>query len=215
MTRAYDELYLDGAMENLGEAFDYAAAACKVDLDLFFSLFVTTGFAERFGAGEPKVVVGLSGTELAVEVLYEGGVMSDFPAPHVDYALSAEYWCGWALAYCQWKTERSFSEIRRYISVREMLDLYAPLHEAGEDRFVEAIEERIRAATGPIRLHTQRQLSGLTQRELAVKAGVNLRTLQQYESGAKNLNKAAAETVLALSRVLGCQMEDLLERGPG
>ncbi|MBQ9044103.1 MAG: helix-turn-helix transcriptional regulator [Eggerthellaceae bacterium] len=211
MMRAYDELYLDGAMENLGEAFDYAAIACEVDLDLFFSLFVTTGFAERFGAGEPKVIAGLSGTELAIEVLFEGGVMSDFPPARVDYALSAEYWCGWALAYCQWKTARSFAEIRRHVSAREMLELYAPLHEADEDRFVEAIEERIHLPEGPVRLQAQRKLSGLTQRALADKSGVNLRTLQQYESGAKDINKAAAETVLALSRVLGCQMEDLLE----
>lgn len=50
----------------------------------------------------------------------------------------------------------------------------------------------------------------LTQRELAEKSGANLRALQQYESGSKDVNKAA-ETVRALSRVFGCQMEDLLE----
>ena len=51
----------------------------------------------------------------------------------------------------------------------------------------------------------------LSQRELAEKVGVNLRTLQQYEIRAKDINKAAGATLLALSKALGCRMEDLLE----
>ena len=50
-----------------------------------------------------------------------------------------------------------------------------------------------------------------TQRELAEKVGVNLRTLQQYEVRAKDINKAAGITLVALSKVLGCRVEDLLE----
>lgn len=38
-----------------------------------------------------------------------------------------------------------------------------------------------------------------------------MRTLQQYEIRAKNINKAAGATLLALSKVLGCRVEDLLE----
>ena len=45
----------------------------------------------------------------------------------------------------------------------------------------------------------------------AKKVGVNLRTLQQYEIRAKDINKAAGATLLALSKVLGCRVEDLLE----
>ena len=43
------------------------------------------------------------------------------------------------------------------------------------------------------------------------KSGVNLRTLQQYELKAKDINKAATTTLLALSKTLGCKIEDLLE----
>ena len=50
-----------------------------------------------------------------------------------------------------------------------------------------------------------------SQRELAEKSGVNLRTLQQYELKAKDINKAATTTLLALSKTLGCKIEDLLE----
>ena len=50
-----------------------------------------------------------------------------------------------------------------------------------------------------------------TLQELAEKTGVNLRTLQQYENRSKDIGKAAGSTLLALSRVMGCRMEDLLE----
>ena len=56
-----------------------------------------------------------------------------------------------------------------------------------------------------------KRVFGYSQRELAEKVGVNLRTLQQYEIRAKDINKAAGATLLALAKVLGCRMEDLLE----
>lgn len=36
-------------------------------------------------------------------------------------------------------------------------------------------------------------------------------TIQQYEMRAKNINKAAAETLLQLAQVLYCSIEDLIE----
>ena len=56
-----------------------------------------------------------------------------------------------------------------------------------------------------------RQSVGYSQRELAEKSGVNLRTLQQYELRAKDINKAATETLLKLSKTIGCKIEDLPE----
>ncbi|MDD4295630.1 MAG: helix-turn-helix transcriptional regulator [Ruminiclostridium sp.] len=54
-------------------------------------------------------------------------------------------------------------------------------------------------------------MNGYSQRALAEKVGVNLRTLQQYEIRAKDINKAARATLLSLAKVLGCRVEDLLE----
>ena len=53
------------------------------------------------------------------------------------------------------------------------------------------------------KLQELRKNIGYSQRELAEKSGVNLRTLQQYELKAKDINKAAT-TLLALSKTLGC-----------
>ncbi len=56
-----------------------------------------------------------------------------------------------------------------------------------------------------------RKNTGLTQRQLATFAGVSFRTLQDYEQGYKDINKAQALTVYKIARVLGCKVEDLLE----
>ena len=211
IANAYNSYYLDWAQDSLGEAFDYAAACCKVGLDLFLSMFISSGFAARFEAGEPKALAGMSGTELAIEVLFAGGLQQDFPPAKTEYSFTAEYWCGWVLAYCQWKSARPFADIRRYMSMRDILAMYGPLHEASEERFMEVFFERVRESGRPTRLQEQRKVSGLTQQQLADAAGVNLRTLQQYENRSKNINRAAGESLLALSRVLGVRMEDLLE----
>ena len=52
---------------------------------------------------------------------------------------------------------------------------------------------------------------GCTQAELAKRSNVSLRSIQMYEQRNKDINKASAETVLSLAKVLGCTMEDLLE----
>ena len=78
-------------------------------------------------------------------------------------------------------------------------------------KFVDVINSRIDLQKESTRLQSQRRISGYSQRILAEKSGVNLRTLQQYELGAKDINKASGSTLVALARVLGCKVEDLLE----
>lgn len=137
MMYAYAEEYLNEAMKNLGEAFDYAANACKLELDKFMELFIASGYADRFGKGNPKVVAGLSGTELVMEVIGKSGITMDFPEAQTEYDCSAEYWCGWILAYYQWKTSRPFRDILDNLSIQEILKLYPTHHEASEEKFVD------------------------------------------------------------------------------
>lgn len=56
-----------------------------------------------------------------------------------------------------------------------------------------------------------RMQNGLTQRELAEKSGVNIRMIQKYETGEKDINSAKAVTVFKLSYILQCDMLNLLE----
>ena len=53
---------------------------------------------------------------------------------------------------------------------------------------------------------------GCTQAELAKRSGVSLRSLQMYEQRNKDINKASVETLYRISKVLGCTIEDLLEK---
>ena len=59
-------------------------------------------------------------------------------------------------------------------------------------------------------LQKYRKAAGLTQLDLSVLSGVNLRTLQDYEQGRKPINQAAAVTVHNIAKVLGVTVEDLI-----
>lgn len=59
-------------------------------------------------------------------------------------------------------------------------------------------------------LQQKRKDAGYTQRELAVRSGISLRTLQYYDQGVLDINKASASTVYRLALALGCPMEELL-----
>lgn len=211
MMCAYDEMYLNDAMKNLGEAFDYSAVFLHISMDAFLDMFIVSGIAEQFGSGVPKYVSGLSGTELVWEVLNRTGANMDLPAPQAEYDCSPEYWCGWILAFYQWSTGKSFKEIKKYLPMSEIYKLYPTLHEASEEKFVDIADSILKHQNLPTSLQTVRKAAGLSQRKLSEKSGVTLRMIQQYEQRAKDINKATASSLFALARVLGCKAEDLLE----
>lgn len=211
MIHAYDEEYLHDAMHCLGEAMDYVANCCNMPMDQFLDLFIGTGIAHQFSLGVPKYVSGRSGTELVMDVLEQSGMATEFPPAQTAYDCSPQYWCGWILAYYQWYSNRSFKDIRNHISMSEIEKVYPTLHEASERKFVDTLNRMIQNRNLPTRLQTQRKICGYTQRDLAQKVGISLRSLQQYEIRAKDINKAAGSTLLALSRVLGCRIEDIME----
>ena len=62
------------------------------------------------------------------------------------------------------------------------------------------------------RLKEYRIKRELSQSQLSNLTGVNLRMIQFYESGFKNINHAHADTILTLAKALNCNMEDLLEK---
>ena len=55
------------------------------------------------------------------------------------------------------------------------------------------------------KLKDQREKAGLSQGKLADKAGLSVRTLQDYEQGRKNLNGAKLVTLLTLCKSLNCK----------
>lgn len=211
MIKGYDYNLLETAMKNLGEAFDYAKNSCNVEMDKFIEMFISTEYAKMFEDGNPKVTIGISGSELALNIFEKCGYSQKIQPTQNKFDYSQEYWCGWILAYYQWKTGLSFKYIHSLISMQEILNLYPTLHEANEDKFVDVLNSKIKNKVKTTRLQQLRKKCGLSQKELAEKSGVNLRTLQQYELKTKDINKASASSVYALAQILNCEVEDLLE----
>ena len=90
--------------------------------------------------------------------------------------------------------------------------MYYTLHEADITKFVEIVDKKIKLYFPETNLKRIRTIYGCTQKELAENSGVSLRSIQMYEQRNKDINKASLDTVYSLSRVLGCKMEDLIER---
>ena len=209
--RAYDESYLNDAMDILGEALDYAVIDCGQDPDEFFEGFIVSGVAESFGHGNPKFVAGMSGIELAREVQFRVlGQRSDAP-PTQPLDRTPEYWAGWFLAYYQWYRGIPFGEMTRGGLTPTALLERSILHEADVSKAV-AFADRLLAesAEAPTRLAFLRKQRGLTQQQLAEAAGVSLRMIQLYEQGQNDLSKAAAGAVMRLAHAIGCSVEELL-----
>lgn len=213
MIHAYSESYLDDAMCNLGDMLDYAVNACGYEADIFFEWFLFSGLADEFGTGNPKYIAGMSGIELAKEVVFStSGNRPNVEAVQNEFK-DAVYWAGWSLAYYQWYKAVSFKEIiRSGLTISRIQSMYI-LHEADISKFVEAADEIIRKniQDKPTHLSVIRKARGFTQQELSDESGVTLRMIQLYEQRQNDINTAATNTVLRLAKALGCEMEELLE----
>lgn len=213
MTRAYNESYLSDAAENLGDMLAYAVNDCGYDADTFFNWFIMSGIADQFGKGNPKYIAGLSGVELAREVVFKtSGSRPDVEASQ-DVDKDSIDWAGWALAHYQWFSGLRFADLMRGgLTIARVQSLYV-LHEADISKFIETANSIIATAmhAQPTRLKTIRKARGFTQQELSEASGVTLRMIQLYEQRRNNINEASAASVLSLANALGCQPSDLME----
>lgn len=212
MIHAYDKVYLDKARTALGRMMDFAVYDLKYDIAEFFGMFIQSGIAARFETGDFTLLVGMSGVELAYEVLEQSGLAYERVKPNYTVSRSEEYWTGWALAYYQWETSMRFEEIVRYVPIKDIMALYSPYHEMDIRQFVDQMNTLYMTAKPETNLKIWRKKAGLSQRELAEQSGVPLRTIQQYEQRQKNINKAQAEYLVMLSKVLCCEVADLIEK---
>lgn len=212
MICAYDKVYLEKARVALGRMLDFAVYDLRYDITDFFHLFISSGVASRFEQGDFSVIVGMSGVELAYEVLEQANVEYTRVKPVYTDNRREEYWVGWALAYYQWETNMRFVEIVQHVPIKDILTLYSPYHEMDIRHFVDKMNVLYNAAKPETNLKTLRQKANFSQRELSNLSGVPLRTIQQYEQRQKNINKAQAEYLVALAKVLYCQVDDLMEK---
>lgn len=211
MTHAYSESYLSSAKQHLGACFDYAINDCGLESDWVASIFVATGYAEMFEKGNPYCIAGMSGIELAKAVIQKAYGNKELPDSVYKEECSKEYWAGWALAEYQWFTGRRFRDIFERIPFSSILNMYSVYHEMDITNFIDTLEEYYKNFQSEVKLKRIRENRGISQSELAKLSGVNLRNIQMYEQRGNNIDKAQAQIVYKLSRVLGCDIEDLLE----
>jgi DNA-binding XRE family transcriptional regulator len=150
--------------------------------------------------------------KVAMDILVETTGKAPEALPQDHYGRSREYWIGWAVAYYQWFSGRRYSDIFKAVTFEDLQKMYYTLHEADITKFAGLMDARMREFFTDTNLKRIRTAYGCTQAELAKRSQVSLRSIQMYEQRNKDINKASAETVLRLSRVLGCTMEDLLEK---
>ena len=239
MTIAYDKVFLDRAADTLGRMLDYSVHSLRYDISVMIGLFIASGTAGLFARGDIRTIAGMSGIELAYEVLEKSGIAYERAQPRYTKSLSPEYWCGHALAHMQWESGLPFEEIVRTFQPQTFISAYgkdrfsfldslplditeeersAKIKSYGEQfaddavsRFISETAEPVSAGTPPdTPLKKMRIKNGLSQSGLAKASGVPLRTIQQYEQRQKDLAKARAEYLIALSRALGCDPSRLI-----
>ena len=212
MTHAYQEIYLSKAQSVLGDAFDYAVNSCKLDGDAFIKMFIASSVSKKIENGEPAYVAGKSGIEIVMEIVSET-TDKELNAEHQEsIGRSKEYWIGWSVAYYQWYSGRKFGDIFKVLSFEDLQNMYYTLHEADITKFADIVDERIKDFFPDTNLKRIRTAYGCTQAELAQHSGVSLRSIQMYEQRNKDINKANAETLYRIAKVLGCTIEDLIEK---
>lgn len=62
-----------------------------------------------------------------------------------------------------------------------------------------------------MKLQDVRNAAGLSQSQLAKKAGVSFKTIQAYEQGHSDINKAKLITLVNLATALDCKLAEILE----
>lgn len=215
MIHAYDKLYLERARTALARMLDVGVNDNGLSLPDFYQLFLESTVAERFQEGDYEMLVGHSGAELAWKVLESSYGPFEYKTPQPALDRSEEYWTGWALAYYQWRTALTFAEIQSVVPIEDIRAMYMPYHEMDISHFCEAMDGFYRNAYPETNLKRLRVAAGLSQQQLADAVGTSVRTIQQYEQRQKNINRAAAETVFQMARILYCSPERLLEKVEG
>lgn len=210
MVNTYNKLYLEDAMDNLGSMFDYVINILKFDKDKFIYMFKESTIISHFETGHPSYISGCSGSELAHKIFEENNLYIECPKD-INVYYSKEYWIGYSLVYYQWYSSLRFKDILKIVDYNHLDFMYKTYHEMDITRFVEEINRLIREYKQETNLARFRKMCKLSQKELAIKSGVNLRMIQLYEQRVNDINKASAIVLYKLSIVLKVNIRELLE----
>ena len=203
MIHVYNKMYLAGVMRNLAAMTDLAINAEGLDADEFGELFASSDVAKKIEHAIPDMLAGKSATEMLSLLLNKEVVYTTIPMDRTP-----EYWAGWVLAKAQWEIGKTFAQILSVMPLSSLISLYYPYHEADESKTINLIRARMPSKASVLK--QIRKARKLTQEQLAILSGVNIRSIRAYEQGDNDLFKAQGETLQMLARTLDCSIEDLL-----
>lgn len=202
--QSYSKLYLPNLSENLGIMFEHAVNS-GIDPIIFWNTFINSNVAKQIEKGNPKYLT--CSTLDYLNEIYNG---KKFILNKECIQKNKYYWAGWALSQFQYQKGYSFYKINNSLPIEEVLRLYPTLHEADVTKFFDVANTYFKKSE-ITNLQRIRKARGLSQSNLAKLAEVELRSIQTYEQRRNDINKAQVDTVYKLARVLGCNIEDLLE----
>lgn len=204
--RSYDESYLPHAMNLMSSMLECAVDYFHQDADRFFHLFLLSPMCGQFESGDPALLQDHTGLELCCMALGKLDPPSYVPSIEEHTPLS---WAVRSLTYCQWYMNRTFCEIVLCAPLSDILSWYSDLHDKSTEEFIHAVAARLRKR--PTNLELFRRREGLSQRQLSVRTGVSLRSIQLYEQRQNDLYKAQYNTLSALAKIFHCTSDDLMD----
>lgn len=208
MIHAYSENYLLLAQNQLAVFFDYSVNYLNRSLESIYEKFLKSSISDRFMNGDPTIIAGRSGVELAHDVLR---IPFEEKKEYLSVSKSEEYWLGYYLAYFQWFTNIDLNLLNKYISINEILELYNPYHEMDVTSFVDRMIEIFNERKQKTNLEIRRRELNMSRSDLANISGVSIRLIEHYEQRVADINKASSEYVIAIANALHAQPKDLLE----
>ena len=204
-----DSTFLEA--RTLGETVDFALCDQGLNPAELTAILSNALEMKQFESGMPRVICGMSGDELAREIIARAGLKPAECREIYPFDRSPQYWAGWVLAYTQWTSSLCFSDLFEVAPIDWIIGSYHPLHEAPEDKFAGIVIEKWNKAQADKKgLKAARKAAGLTQKQLATQSGVKLRAIQLYEQNQLDLRRASVSSALALANNLNCAIEDLV-----
>lgn len=222
---AYNTNYVDNVATNLGAMLDCGINTLEFSGRDFYNMFLASDMSDKINMGDCYTICTLGGVELAEYVVcyamnntqYIHVKKASDPAfnQHLNDAIidvnSKEYWVGNVIARYAWERDMSYGELDRAVPIEKLFDMYDEYKNADTLVINIRLDEMIKAADKTARIKVRRELMGITQSELAKRADIPLRTLQQYEQKQKNINNAKAIYLVRLANVLRCEVRELME----
>ena len=144
MAYPYDEIYLESVQKNLGFFFQISLRNLNLLPQDVQNTFLASDVSKQIEMGNPDFLCGKSGYELALiafpKILTDDIIKQAISEPFYP---EAEYWSGTVLAYIQWKSGKSFSEILSHYPLERILSDYHLMHEADITKMAEMIESTL------------------------------------------------------------------------